>query len=69
MVIVNDHDPRPLKYQFAAERPDLFDWTYVAEGPEVWRVRIDRRWPGRGGENSMTRRFHDGAPRTGWRRR
>jgi uncharacterized protein (DUF2249 family) len=43
MVIVNDHDPRPLKYQFAAERPDLFDWTYVAEGPEVWRVRIDRR--------------------------
>lgn len=43
MVIVNDHDPRPLKYQFAAERPDKFNWTYEAEGPDVWRVRIDRR--------------------------
>ncbi|MEO7086531.1 MAG: DUF2249 domain-containing protein [Gemmatimonadaceae bacterium] len=42
LVIVNDHDPRPLRYQFAAERPDAFTWTYEAEGPEVWRVRIDR---------------------------
>lgn len=43
MVIINDHDPRPLRYQLAAERPDTFTWTYEAEGPEVWRVRIDRR--------------------------
>jgi uncharacterized protein (DUF2249 family) len=43
MVIVNDHDPRPLRYQLAAERPDTFEWTYEEEGPEVWRVRIDRR--------------------------
>ena len=43
MVIVNDHDPRPLKYQFSAERSDIFDWTYLIEGPQVWRVRIDRR--------------------------
>jgi uncharacterized protein (DUF2249 family) len=43
MVIVNDHDPRPLRYQLSAERPNTFDWTYEAEGPEVWRVRIDRR--------------------------
>jgi uncharacterized protein (DUF2249 family) len=26
-----------------AEHPDTFDWTYEAEGPEVWRVRIRRR--------------------------
>ncbi len=43
MVIINDHDPRPLRYQLAAEHPDRFAWTYEAEGPEVWRVRIDRR--------------------------
>lgn len=43
MVIINDHDPRPLRYQLAAERPDAFDWTYLAEGPEVWRVQIARR--------------------------
>ena len=42
MVIVNDHDPRPLRYQLAAERPNTFTWTYEAEGPDVWRVRIDR---------------------------
>ena len=43
MVIINDHDPRPLRYQFQAERPERFDWTYEEEGPEVWRVRISRR--------------------------
>ena len=43
MVIVNDHDPRRLREQFTAERPGAFDWSYEAEGPEVWRVRISRR--------------------------
>lgn len=43
MVIINDHDPKPLFYQMSAERPNQFAWTYEAEGPEVWRVRIDRR--------------------------
>lgn len=43
LTLVNDHDPRPLRYQLTAERPDQFDWEYVAEGPEVWRVRITRR--------------------------
>ena len=43
MVLVNDHDPRPLRYQLMAERPDTFEWTYQVEGPDVWRVRIDRK--------------------------
>ena len=43
MVLINDHDPRPLRYQLAAERPDTFEWTYQEEGPAVWRVRIDRK--------------------------
>ena len=43
MRLINDHDPRPLRYQLAAERPDAFDWAYEAEGPEVWQVRISRR--------------------------
>ena len=42
-VIVTDHDPRRLRDQFTAQRPDAFDWTYEVEGPEVWRVRISRR--------------------------
>lgn len=39
-VLVNDHDPKPLYYQFQAERPGEFDWEYLEQGPETWRVRI-----------------------------
>ncbi len=41
-VLVNDHDPVPLRYQFQHERSNLFEWSYMEEGPEVWRVRIGR---------------------------
>ena len=41
--LVNDHDPKPLYYQLQAERGASFDWQYLEEGPEVWRVRIARR--------------------------
>ncbi|HCY74777.1 MAG TPA: hemerythrin [Ignavibacteriales bacterium] len=38
--LINDHDPKPLYYQFNAERPNQFKWETVEEGPEVWRVNI-----------------------------
>ena len=41
--LVNDHAPKPLYYQFLHERPDLFDWEYSEEGPDVWRVKITRK--------------------------
>ncbi|AQZ63158.1 unnamed protein product [[Actinomadura] parvosata subsp. kistnae] len=41
-VLVNDHDPKPLYYQFAAEYPGGFTWDYVESGPAVWKVRIGR---------------------------
>ena len=41
-VLVNDHDPKPLYYQFAAEYPGEFSREPLEEGPEVWRVRIGR---------------------------
>lgn len=41
-VLVNDHDPKPLFYQFQAERQGQFRWDYLEQGPEVWRVRIGR---------------------------
>ena len=43
LVLFNDHDPKPLRYQLLAERPDSFDWAYEAEGPDLWKVRISRR--------------------------
>ncbi|HZH09638.1 MAG TPA: DUF2249 domain-containing protein [Microvirga sp.] len=41
-LLVNDHDPRPLFYQFSVERPGAFDWEYQEEGPDLWQVRISR---------------------------
>lgn len=41
-VLANDHDPKPLRYQLDAEEPGQIEWTYLAEGPELWRVRIAR---------------------------
>ena len=41
-VLVNDHDPKPLWYQFEAEHRGAYSWDYLEEGPEVWRVRIGR---------------------------
>ncbi|MGN6242970.1 MAG: DUF2249 domain-containing protein [Motilibacteraceae bacterium] len=41
-VLVNDHDPKPLYYQFAAEHPGEFSWDYLEQGPQTWRVRIGR---------------------------
>ncbi len=41
-VLVNDHDPKPLFYQFSAERAGLFTWDYLEKGPETWQVRIAR---------------------------
>ena len=41
-VLVNDHDPKPLFYQFQAELTGTFTWDYLERGPEVWRVRIGK---------------------------
>ncbi len=41
-IIVNDHDPKPLYYQFQAERPGELGWEYLEQGPDTWRVRIAR---------------------------
>jgi uncharacterized protein (DUF2249 family) len=40
--LVNDHDPKRLYNQFAAEHKGSFTWEYLEQGPEVWRIRIGR---------------------------
>lgn len=40
--LVNDHDPKPLRYQLAAEQSDQFTWDNLEAGPTAWRVRITR---------------------------
>jgi len=41
-ILVNDHDPIPLYYQFMDRRKQQFRWEYVEEGPDLWRVRITK---------------------------
>ena len=41
-VILNDHDPKPLRYQTEALWPGRFTWNYLETGPLVWRVEIIR---------------------------
>ncbi len=43
--LVNDHDPKPLYYQFQIERQGQVNWRYLEEGPEVWQVLIGKTAP------------------------
>lgn len=42
MLLINDHDPKPLYYQFSAEYPDTFTWEYQQQGPEIYKVIITK---------------------------
>jgi uncharacterized protein (DUF2249 family) len=42
LVLINDHDPVPLRYQMDAQQPGAFGWEYLQQGPDVWQVRITR---------------------------
>lgn len=41
-ILLNDHDPIPLRYQFEAEFPGAFTWDYLERGPEDFRVKITK---------------------------
>jgi uncharacterized protein (DUF2249 family) len=41
-VLLNDHDPVPLRYQFQAEFPGAYSWDYVERGPSEFRVKITK---------------------------
>jgi uncharacterized protein (DUF2249 family) len=42
LLLINDHDPKPLFYQFQAESAGQFTWEYLENGPEVWQVKIGK---------------------------
>ena len=41
-ILLNDHDPVPLYYQFAAQWPNAFTWEHLVKGPEEFRVKITK---------------------------
>ncbi len=41
-VLLNDHDPVPLYYQFSAQWPGAFEWKHLVKGPDEFRVKITK---------------------------
>lgn len=43
VVLIDDHDPKPLYYRFETEYPGQFGFAYLESGPKVWRAQIARK--------------------------
>ena len=41
-ILLNDHDPVPLYYQFAAQWPEAFTWEHLVNIPGEARVKITK---------------------------
>jgi len=39
---INDHDPKPLYYEFRSVFGDVVDWEYLKRDPEEWKVKVTR---------------------------
>ncbi|WP_407312445.1 DUF2249 domain-containing protein [Desulfosporosinus sp. SB140] len=43
MELLNDHDFHPIfAYKFPLDFPEQYEWSYLEEGPEVWRAVVTR---------------------------
>lgn len=42
MLLINDHDPKPLRFQFESMYLHRFTWEYVEQGPLTFRVKIGK---------------------------
>ena len=47
-VLINDHDPVPLRYEFSVERTGTYTWDYLKRGPSLWHIRIRKVASGTG---------------------
>jgi uncharacterized protein (DUF2249 family) len=52
-VFINDHDPKPLYYEFRSVYGDVVDWEYLNRGGREWKVKVTRT------EASQCREFID----------
>ncbi|MFA5573669.1 MAG: iron-sulfur cluster repair di-iron protein [Brumimicrobium sp.] len=40
LIIHNDHDPLPVRFQLKQMYGDVFTWEYIEEGPQWWDIRV-----------------------------
>ena len=41
-ILHNDHDPKPLRFQLENTRGNIFQWEYLEQGPELYRIIITK---------------------------
>lgn len=44
-IILNDHDPQPLRMQIEQMREGEMNWEYIERGPDTFRIRLTRVSP------------------------
>lgn len=42
MLLINDHDPVPLRFQFESMHAGNFAWEYIEQGPTTFQVKISK---------------------------
>lgn len=42
MLLINDHDPVPLRFQFESMHTGKFTWEYIEQGPFTFQVKIGK---------------------------
>jgi uncharacterized protein (DUF2249 family) len=51
-VFINDHDPKPLYYEFRSIFGDVVGWEYLKRDPDEWKVRVTRTEASEGSKGS-----------------
>lgn len=49
-IFINDHDPKPLYYEFRSVYGDVVDWEYLNRGGREWKVKVTRTEASQGRE-------------------
>ncbi len=42
MLLINDHDPVPLRFQFESMHSGNFSWEYIEQGPTTFQIKISK---------------------------
>ncbi|KXH78806.1 DUF2249 domain-containing protein [Sporosarcina sp. HYO08] len=42
MLIINDHDPVPLRFQLESMHKGNYGWEYIEQGPSTFQVKVTK---------------------------
>jgi uncharacterized protein (DUF2249 family) len=56
-VLVNDHDPKPLYYEFRSTHGDIISWEYESKGGDEWRIAVGKTGQATGERDDVATAF------------